>query len=74
MKIEVRLFAGLREGRFKRSVLPMQEKASFREVLYKLNIPEQEVSLPLVNGQYSALDRTLQEGDVLAIFPAVGGG
>ena len=74
MEIEVRLFAGLRAGRFKRRKLDLPGGARLRDVLGQLEIPEQEVSLPLVNGRYSKLDRPLSAGDVLSVFPAVGGG
>mgnify|MGYP000689257933 CR=1 FL=1 len=74
MEIEVRLFAGLREGRFKERDLEVPEASRLGDVLRRLDIPEEEVSLPLVNGRYSQMDRILQAGDVLSLFPAVGGG
>jgi molybdopterin converting factor small subunit len=74
MQVEVRLFAGLREGRFKKKAVDIDEAAQLRDVLRRLDIPEGEVSLPLVNGRYSEMSRPLEAGDVLSIFPAVGGG
>ena len=44
----------------------------------KNTVPEKLVHLVLVNGTYIAADqrsrRTLQEGDVLAIWPPIAGG
>ena len=74
MEIEVRLFAGLREGRFRKRVLDVPDDSRLGDVLRRLDIPEEDVSLPLVNGRYSEMDRALQAGDVLSLFPAVGGG
>ena len=74
MDVEVRLFAGFRTGRFKKRTFDLPEGTPLRTVLAQLNIPEKEVSLPLVNGEYSKLDRQLLASDVLSLFPAVGGG
>ncbi len=74
MQIEVRLFAGLRAGRFKKRVLHVPDDSRLRDILRRLEIPRDNVSLPLVNGRYAELTRPLQAGDVLSLFPAVGGG
>ena len=74
MEVEVRLFATFRKGRFKKQNMEFSEGARLREVLRHLDIPEEEVSLPLVNGKYSDLDRRLADRDVFSVFPAVGGG
>ena len=74
MKLEVRLFAVFRQGRFNRTAMDLPEGSSLRDLILQLEIPEKEVSLPLVNGQYSPLDRVLAAGDIVALFPAVGGG
>ena len=74
MQIEVRLFAGLRADRFKTRAMEVRDGSRLRDVLSRLDIPEEDVSLPLVNGRYSAMDRALKSGDVLSLFPAVGGG
>ncbi len=74
MQLEVRLFAVFRQGRFNRTSMDLPDGTSLRNLVRQLEIPEKEVSLPLVNGQYSALERVLVEGDIVALFPAVGGG
>jgi len=42
--------------------------------LNDLGIKEEEVALIIVNGIHSNVDRKLEEGDVLALFPPVAGG
>ena len=74
MEVEVRLFAVFRIGRFKKRTMDVPDGTLVREVLQELNIPEEQVSLPLVNGRHSKLDQQLAPSDVLSIFPAVGGG
>jgi molybdopterin converting factor small subunit len=44
------------------------------DVLDALPIPPGEVYTFFVNGRHAERSQPLEEGDVLAIFPAVGGG
>ncbi len=74
MKVEVRLFAGLRAGRFKKRLMELPERATVADALRHIDILPEEVSLPLINGRYSEMDDGLSSGDVLSVFPAVGGG
>ena len=72
--IEVRVFATLREGRDKISMLQPEGIATAGDVLRLLGIPEQEVSILLINGFHSKSDDSVKDGDILALFPPVGGG
>lgn len=74
MKIEMRLFATLREGRGK--VVPMEapEGATVETLIDSLSIPHEEIAILLVNGRDAVLERILQEGDAVSVFPPVGGG
>jgi len=74
MDVEVRLFATLREGRFGKKSLELPEGIPVREVLDRLAIQSNEVSIVLINGKEGDIDRSLASGDVLSLFPAVGGG
>ena len=74
MKIEVRLFATLREGRGKVVQQDVPTGASVATVVDALNIPHNDIAILLVNGRDGSLDRILQEGDFLSVFPPVGGG
>lgn len=74
MKINVRLFATLREGRGKEVILDLEEGAAAQKVIDLLEIPEKEVSIFLVNGRNGERDQVLEEGDTVSIFPPIGGG
>lgn len=72
--IEVRLFATFREGRQKNTFLEADQFHVASEVLDYFHISYDEVSIYLINGRHSELDAPVKDGDVLAIFPPVGGG
>lgn len=72
--IEVRLFATLREGREKIIFLEPAKYQIASDVINYLNIPREEVAIYLINGRHSKLQDSIQDGDILAIFPPVGGG
>ena len=79
MEIEVKLFATLRDYLPKGSdqfscKLELNSTDTVRDVLKKLKIPEEFPKIILVNGVHSDLDRILELGDVLSIFPPVAGG
>ncbi|MDB8791755.1 MoaD/ThiS family protein [Romboutsia sp. 1001216sp1] len=74
MKIEIRLFATFREGREKKQVLEIAEDMNIIDILKILNIDKEEVSTLLLNGMDGGFDRKLKDGDILSIFPPVGGG
>lgn len=72
--VEVRLFATFREGRKKIYQMEAGKIAKASDVLDILGIPYEEVAIYLINGQHSRLEDAVRDGDVLAIFPPVGGG
>lgn len=74
MKIEIRLFATFREGRGKKQVLEITEDVNIIGILKILNINKEEVAILLLNGMDGGFDRKLKDGDILSIFPPVGGG
>ena len=75
MKLEVRLFAYLRENRGKVVEVEVQPgETTVLDVLNSLNIPVEEASLILIKGKDAALEAVFKEGDYLALFPPVGGG
>jgi len=74
VKVEVRLFAAFRRGRFGRQTMDLPDGTSLRDLVDQLDIPPEEVSLPLINGKYGGLDRELADGDAASLFPAVAGG
>lgn len=74
IKVEVRLFASLREGRDKKHFLDLDRGSKIEDVFNKLKIKKEEVNLILLNGIDGDLDRELKDRDVLSLFPPVGGG
>lgn len=75
MKITVKLFAFLREGRGKIKQLDLaKESTTIRDILAQLNIAEKDLAIILLNGNDAKLNQKLKDGDVLALFPPAGGG
>ena len=74
MKIRVKLFATLRDGRFEEEVREYTARATVGRVLEDLGIPESEVKVVFVNNRHASEDRVLADGDVIGIFPPIGGG
>ena len=72
--IEVRLFATLREGRGKVVMLSAEDFPNAAAIIRHLNIPAEEVAILLINGFHNQPDAKVKAGDVVAIFPPVGGG
>ena len=74
MNIKVKLFATLRDYDEKEMFIDVNEGTAVIDVVQRLNIPEDEVAIIMVNGRSKKMDYVLKEEDVLALFPAVGGG
>lgn len=73
MNIKVRLFATLRKGREREMTLQFEE-ATPRKIIEMLEINPEDVAILLINGRDGELDKGLADGDVVSIFPPVGGG
>jgi molybdopterin converting factor small subunit len=84
VKIEVRLFANLREklpdALRGRTTLELIDAASLQDLLDSLEIEPRSAQMVLVNGVQAARDPAaraalrLSAGDTVAIFPPVAGG
>ena len=72
--IEVRLFAGLREGRQKVYQMEPGSVSTIQDVMDALQIPREEVNIMLINGFHKEPLSPIQDEDIVALFPAVGGG
>lgn len=72
--IEVRLFATFRENRDKVVYLDSAGIKNTADIAKILGIDYDEISIFLVNGFHSSAETEVKDGDVLAIFPPVGGG
>ena len=84
MKITLKLFASLTdylppESKYTNMVeLDIAPETTIGQLVEQYRLPEKLVHLVLVNGSYIApelrVNRTLAEGDVLAIWPPIAGG
>ena len=72
--IEVRLFATLRSGRGKITEVPAGEVSTAGDILRRFEIPAEEVAILLINGFHSKPEDPVKDGDVISLFPPVGGG
>lgn len=72
--IEVRLFATFREGREKIVYFKPEKAGCTADILETLGIAKEEVAICLINGFHSKVEDPIKDGDVLALFPPVGGG
>ena len=74
MRVIVKLFATLREGRFSVETLDLEAGATAANIVRRLNISEKEAALIFRNGRHADLSAQLADGDTLSIFPPIGGG
>ena len=72
--IEVRFFATLRQGRGKIAEVSAEEVATALDLFRRFDIPAEEVSILLINGFHSKPEDPVKDGDVVSLFPPVGGG
>ena len=72
--MKVKLFASFRDGRFKEKEWGYGEGITVGGILEALNINKKEVGVLLVNSRHAETDYQLKEGDMLSIFPLIGGG
>ncbi len=74
MNIKARLFATLREGRGKEVFVEMDEGDTVQMLIDKLDIPNEDIAILLVNGLTGDVSAELDPSDVVSIFPPTGGG
>lgn len=74
IKVEVRLFAHFRQGREKTQVMEVKEGTTISDIVKALNIDEDEVAIMLLNGRDGPSNREVKDGDIVSLFPPVGGG
>ena len=74
MKITIKLFATLRNNNLKEQQIDIPENAQVADIIPFLNIRQEEVSIIMVNGRIKKMDHVLKAGDIVALFPLVGGG
>ena len=72
--IEVRLFAGLRQGRQKIYQMETDSIKTVQDIMYTLYNQRSEVNILLINGFHQKPETEVKDEDVVSLFPAVGGG
>ena len=72
--VEVRLFAGLRQGRQKIYFMEPDSVQTVQDIMDTLDIQRREVNILLVNGFHQKPETEVKDGDIVSLFPAVGGG
>ena len=74
MQVTVKLFASFRTGRTPIEVCDYPDGTTVEQVVAQKGIPVADLGIMLLNHRHVHLDRVLADGDVLAIFPLLGGG
>ena len=74
MQITVKLFASLRMGRFKAEQWELPSESTVDQVFSRLGLQSKEVSILRVNGRDVQDGHRLADGDVVTLFPPMGGG
>ena len=74
MKITIKLFATLRDFGPDIEEKSIPENSTIEKAVKSLNLPEEIPLLTIVNGVHTDPKKMLKQGDVLALFPPVGGG
>lgn len=80
MQITVRLLAGYRQylpqdhDAHAGYQVPVPPGTQVNDVLAELPLPPGDLFTFFINGRHAQRDQVLKAGDILSIFPAVGGG
>ena len=76
IQITIKLFAQYREGKFKIDKRSYKHNSIIRDVLddIGLNLGKYPIGVLMVNGRHVEEDFVLENEQILAIFPKVGGG
>jgi sulfur-carrier protein len=74
MEIEVRYFATFRKNNINKETMIFIDEATVGDVLKQAGIEEKELAILLVNGIKVNQTKKLSHGDIVSLFPPVGGG
>ena len=74
MRVIVKLYASLQNGRFVEKTLEVPEGSPVRRIVTDLGIAGAQVGILLVDGRHGRLDDVLGPDASVALFPPVGGG
>ncbi|MBN1222803.1 MAG: MoaD/ThiS family protein [Candidatus Aminicenantes bacterium] len=76
MLIHIRLLGSFAKfgSKLNDGMLNLEMGACIKDVIDELRMPSQNIMLVLINGHHASLNAELSEGDIVQIFPPVGGG
>ena len=74
MLITVKLFAFFRDNRFAVRMQEIGEGTTVGEIVDDLGIARQDVGVLMLNSRHTEFTVKPTAGDILAIFPVIGGG
>ncbi|MGE5379648.1 MAG: MoaD/ThiS family protein [Methylocystaceae bacterium] len=74
MTVTVKLYSSLQQGRFQEEQRDYAVPVTVAQAAVQLNIKLDELGMVLINGRAVTLDHKLEEGDILSLFPLIGGG
>ncbi len=74
MIVTVKLFAYFRDNRFIKEEWELKQGTKVIDIVNDLGIDPEEIGVLMINSRHTTLETELQEGNILAIFPVVGGG
>ncbi len=72
--IEVRTFATLRNICLPVASFRLEKSDTVASVLSRLKIPPEKIAIIFINNKHAENDQLLCNGDILALFPPIGGG
>jgi molybdopterin converting factor small subunit len=72
--VTIKLFATFQQGRFEVAQRPVAPGTTLGALVDDLGIPREELGVLLVAGRHADLEREARPGDVISIFPLLGGG
>lgn len=73
-QVEVRYFATFRKNNIKKELIKLTDEMNVKDVLDLKGIDEKDVAILLVNGIRKPSHTVLEPGDIISLFPPVGGG
>ncbi|MDZ7759370.1 MAG: MoaD/ThiS family protein [Desulfovermiculus sp.] len=75
MNIQVRCYATLAKYQpEKANEYPLDTGSTVADLTSSLEADQEEIKVAFVNGKHAPMTTQLQDGDRVALFPAVGGG
>jgi molybdopterin synthase sulfur carrier subunit len=74
INVKVRLFANLRDNREKEMKISTKKESIVLDIVNDLKISPKDAAIILINGRKADINTSLEDNDILSIFPPIGGG